>query len=316
MSGRSNGSSAQRLLLSLVCGVAIAGVSACGNRERPAEPSRPVEGFPLRLDSDQSTRSVAVRIAERGPHLLSLRISMERGEVDVSVRSGGRRLAGRRVTRLGENLVLLPVPPGTAGVVDLVVERPKRSGPLAGSIDEATLYTVTASGAVAVASEIADAFERETGRVADPAVDNMVANPDFASDDEVRGTPSDWFAYVGTDFDPEAHLLRVDGAPSQWRPYLETAPIPVEAGRAYRVRFRLEVAIGAVRFAVVDYDDLVTLVDGGVIEPTAGLANRSVVFRVPAAVRAVRLRFAPPEPAASARFVVSTVEMEPLPDGA
>jgi hypothetical protein len=149
--------------------------------------------------------------------------------------------------------------------------------------------------------------------MADPASENLVANPDFRADDEVRGTPVDWFAYVETDFDAASHELRASGSPGPWRPYLATGPIRIEPGRRYRAVCRLAVDRGAVRFRAVDFDELTEIATSEPLPAGGGAVERELVFEATAASPAVRLRFDPVDEGADADFRVVVVQMEELP---
>jgi hypothetical protein len=253
----------------------------------------------------------ALPVPEGAPSLVAVRLVIVRGAVDCVVSDGATELARRRVERLGDDLVVLAV--RATGAATLTIAQAPKTGPLDAELRGATLYAVSARTASAAAGAIAEAFERETGRSGDPAVENLVANPDFAADDEVRGTPADWYAYVDTAFDPATHALHVEGPAPARRPFLATGPVKVEAGRRYRATWRMAVARGTVVVRGVDYDELATVfaeppVDAG------GPIERSLEFIPPAGCRAVRLRFEGTAAGVDTAFDVSIVQIEALPD--
>ena len=128
--------------------------------------------------------------------LVAVRLALRSGGVECVVEGpAGEPLARRRVALAGENLALLPVR-ALDGPAQLSIIHAGGSGPLEAELREVALYRVEEGTAAGVAAAIAAQFERETGRTADPAAGNLVANADFAGDDEVRGTPADWLAYV------------------------------------------------------------------------------------------------------------------------
>lgn len=287
--------------------------AGCGGDATPSVVAVFVGEPPADALSATAAYATDAPIRPGAPHLLAVRCAIDSGAVVVAVVDGERRIAERRVGRLGENLALVPLGPGAASRLRVVVEPARTGGPLAARVRDVRLFEVTPANAVATAGALARAFEAETGRVADPASENLVANPDFRADDEARGTPVDWFAYVETTFDAGSHELRATGSPGPWRPFLATGPIRVEVGRRYRAVCRVTVERGAVRFRAVDYDELAEI---GASEPVAagvGPTEREIVFEASAASPAVRLRFDPVDEGADAAFRVAVVQMEALP---
>ncbi len=303
--------------LAIVCASAACG----GSRPAPAV-GRPVDGWPRGpIASGPSSgpapifAPVALDTSPGRPHLLAVRLSLGSGAVECVVTRGGTDLATRRVERTGESLVLLPLAPLDPGMASFSLRQPKSTGLLDVELLDVTLVAVSVATASETAAEIAASFERETGRMADVSDENLIANADFASDDEVRGTPADWFAYVATEFDASTHTLHVAGAAPGTRPFLATGPVRVVPGTRYRATWRIAVADGAVQVRVVDYDELSTVAADPPAIAGGGRVERSVEFVAPPDATGVRLRFEPAEPGASAAFDLSTVELEALPSG-
>lgn len=303
--------------LAIVCASAACG----GARPVPAE-GRQVDGWPRGPIAHGPSSGSAPIFAPVGldatpgrPHLLAVRLSLGSGAVDCVVTRGGGDVATRRVERTGESLVILPLGPFDAGVASFSLRQPKSTGLLDVELLDVTLVAVSEATASETAAEIAAAFERETGRTADAADENLIANADFASDDEVRGTPADWFAYVTTEFDAASHTLHVVGTAPGFRPFLATGPVRVVPGTRYRATWRLAVAEGAVQMRVVDYDELATVAADPPAIAGGGRVERSLEFVAPPDATGVRLRFEPAGPGASAAFDLSTVELEALPSG-
>ena len=288
-------------------GPALAAVLAAGCATPPAQSTVPV--FAAAPDS---TGGVALPALDRGPYLVAVQVAVDAGAVDVVVSAGQAEFARRRMARVGRNLALLPVAGAPGGTAAVHLEAPS-SGPSASArLVDVRLFETSTRDAAALATAVARDFERETGRMANPAVENLVANPDFAADDEVRGTPADWYAYVPTAFDAASHELRVEGPPPVARPFLATAPIRVREGARYRAVCRLSVESGEVAMRAVDYDELLEVGSAPAVG-APGAAEQSVFFVVPPGCRAVRLRFEPVDPGAAAAFRVAIVQMEELP---
>ncbi len=301
----------------------VLGGGACDRRPAPAAVPVEVGGWPRERVVAPATSDpaplfepLALDLAPGSPHLVAVRLEVGSGAVDCVVSRAGAELARRRVARLGDDLVVLPVRALDGPGATFAVRQAKGTGPLDVAIRSVTLYSVTADTAASTAAGLADAFERETGRAGDPAVENLVANADFAADDEVRGTPEDWFAYVDTRFDATAHSLEVAGTPPPGRPLVATGPVPVEAGRRYRAVARVAVSRGGVVFRAVDFDELETVAATEAILPAPDGSERSLEFTVPPGCRAIRLRFDAAASGEPTELDLSTVQMEALPQAA
>lgn len=243
------------------------------------------------------------------------RLSLEIGTGTTEARlvgPDGTVLHARRISLLGANRIYL-AGPGALSSYTIDVVQPGRTGPVDVTLGELARTDGFVLDPAIQAMRDAEAFERETGRLADPAVGNLVPNADFKEDDEVRGAPKDWLAYVATERDAASRTLLAAGAPMGRRPYLAAGPVRLEAGRRYRALARLEVLEGEVVVKAVDYDETA---DIGRAEPVlAGEGLTERVFEIDGSrARAARLWFAPPAPGAPARFVIHAVQLELLPE--
>ncbi len=257
---------------------------------------------------------IALDVGTGGIALVAIRFELERGSVECRVTAGQSDVAHRIVERFGDDLVILPVRAIGARKVELTVLQSADTGPVEIAMRGVEVYLVTPSSASATARAISEAFEAETGRMADPAVENLVANADFAADDEVRGTPADWFAYAATRFDASTHTLEVVGRSTDARPFLATGPVRVEPGARYRVRWRLSVTSGAVVVRATDYDELATVFAEEPVGPQAGSVDATETFVAPMGCRAIRVRFEGAEPGVVSQFAIDAVQLERLPD--
>lgn len=256
--------------------------------------------------------AIPIEVLERRTSMLvELRSSLRSGAIDVVAIADGEERSRRRVERIGENLILIFIPSSSGATLDLV--QVANAGPLDVEIKRASFYELEPDFARDVAADAAADFEAETGQLADPLVENLVPNASFATDDEVRGTPADWFAYVETSTNVLERRLRVWGTAPGRRPYVATGPMRVEAGRRYRILVRLTVRDGAVALRVADYEELRVLVDLGSVSAADGPVERRVDFTASDADRAARIRFEPATPGVPADFEITAIQMELLP---
>jgi hypothetical protein len=250
-----------------------------------------------------------------GVCLVALRSTILEGALDLRVRDGaGRLLGSRRVARPGENLHLIAVvpPPDRQMLIECV--QTARAGSVDVEIAGIDVWATTPEAVGGMAERISREFERATNRIADPSAENLVPNADFAEDDDVRGTPADWSAYVTTEVVPGAHSVRAAGAPPPGRPYLATGPIPVEPGARYRASCRVGAQSGAVVFLAMDYDEMREIAAAAPV--SAGDEGERSLELEAGGTRAVRLWLAPPAPGAAATFDLREMRLERLPDGA
>lgn len=153
--------------------------------------------------------------------LVSVRSSLRSGAIDVVAMADGEERSRRRLERIGENLILIFIPSSSGATLDLV--QVANAGPLDVEIKRASfLNELEPDFARDVAADEAADFEANSGQLADPLVENLVPNASFAADDEVRGTPADWFAYVETSSNVLERRLRASGTAPGRRPYLAT----------------------------------------------------------------------------------------------
>lgn len=243
--------------------------------------------------------------------IIAVRSTLCAGAYELVTTVGGVEFSRRRVDRIGENLSLLPLPPDA--VASISVYQSANAGPLDVDFERVDTMRMTPNWASDNARELASSFEAETGQLADPVVGNLVPNASFAADDEVRGTPADWFAYVETSTNVLERKLRVWGTAPGRRPYLATGPMRVESGRRYRVLVRLTVREGAVALRVADYEELRVVADAGTVSAADGSVERRVEFTASDADRAARIRFEPLTAGERADFEISAIQMELLP---
>lgn len=243
--------------------------------------------------------------------VVSIRTSLQAGAFEIVTSVKGAESSRRRVERIGENLTLLPIPPDASATLD--VYQVENAGPLEVQFLHAEVASGSPEAAIRAASARAARFEAETGQLADPTVENLVPNASFAADDEVRGTPADWFAYVETSTDVQERRLRVSGIAPPRRPFLATGPIRVESDVRYRVIVRVIVRAGAVAIRVADYEDTRLVAEVGAAAVADGPVERRVDFLASEADRAARIRFEPVVPGEFVDFEVSVIQMERLP---
>ncbi len=302
------------VLLSLSCVLAVGcgegGITRIGPveirelpRERFERPSTP--------ESVLLAGPVALTTYGGMATIVSVRSSLRSGAFDLVASVNGSEFSRRRIERLGENLSLIPLP--DAGSATLAVHQAPNAGPLDVLVLRAEIDSVVPEVALETATSKATRFEAETGQLADPAVENLVPNASFAADDEVRGTPADWFAYVETTTNELERRLRVAGVAPGWRPFLATAPIRVEPGRRYRVLVRLVVREGRIVVRVADYEELAVIVEVGTAAAGDGPVEFLVEFTANDGTRAARIRFEPVAPGERADFELSAIQMELLP---
>lgn len=243
--------------------------------------------------------------------IVSVRSRLNSGVYELVTFVDGTEFSRRRIGRIGENMTIVPLP--AVGSATLAVYQSGNAGPLDVEFVKADVTGVVSDDAVSDALIKSSRFEKETGQLADPAVENMVPNSSFAADDEVRGTPADWFAYVETSTNVLERRLRVWGTAPGRRPYVATGPMRVEPGRRYRILVRLTVRDGAVALRVADYEELRVLVDLGSVSAADGPVERRVDFTASDADRAARIRFEPVTPGVPADFEITAIQMELLP---
>jgi hypothetical protein len=276
-----------------------------GRHTRPPSPQTPVPFSTARASLAPGTAC-----------LVSLRSTVLYGSFELRVLDESTRpLARRRVNRLGDNLDLLAVaaPPDGRLFVELI--QPARSGPLDVELGALAIHAVSPDTAAPVAAELARQFEIETGRLAAPVEANLVPNADFSEDDEVRGTPADWSAYVAAEVDAGMHVLRAEGTPFGERPYLATGPVVVRPGARYLALCRLRVREGTVVFRIVDYDEVADLGVAPEVSAEDGAVERVLEF-TPGTARAVRLWLAPGASGSAAAFELHAIQLERLPENA
>lgn len=247
------------------------------------------------------------------PAILAVRTNLRSGAFEILVSGPGTGDVRRRVERIGANLTIVPLP--AVPSASLAVYQSANAGPLDFEVLGVTLTPVDPSAASRTAAGLAATFEAETGQLADPRVENLVPNASFAADDEVRGVPADWFAYVDTQANSLDRTLRVAGAPPEGRPYLATGPVRVESGRRYRILLRMAVRAGSVVVRVADYDELRTLAVIGTVSSVDGPVERWISLAASDGDRAFRVRFEPPRAGDAAEFEISAIQMELLPVG-
>ena len=302
------------VLLSLTCVLAIgcgeggiAGIGPVEIREFPRErferPSTP--------ESLLLAGPIALTTYGGMATIVSVRSSLLSGAFDLVANVNGAEFSRRRIERLGENLSIVPLPDAKSAT--LAVQQAPNAGPLDVLFLCAEIDSVIPEVALETATSKAARFEAETGQLADPAVENLVPNASFAADDEVRGTPADWFAYVETTTNEQERRLRVTGVAPGRRPLLATAPIRVEPGRRYRVLVRLLVREGSVVVRVADYEELAVIVEVGAAAAGGGPAEFRVEFTAYDGARAARIRFEPAVSGERADFELSAIQMELLP---
>jgi hypothetical protein len=277
-----------------------------------------VSDFPrgrIELPSTPERRMLAERIPlETGggmSSIVAVRSTLTTGSFEIVAIVHDAEYSARSVSRLGENLTLLPLPPDSKAIVN--VYQSKNSGPLDVNFETADITNADPEIAYRLAAEMAAEFESKIGQVADPLVENLVPNASFAADDEVRGTPADWFAYVETSSNVLERRLRVTGTAPGRRPFLATGPIRVEPGRRYRILVRMTVFEGGVSMRVADYEELRVISDLGTATAADGPVERRIDFQATDADRAARIRFEPVTQGERADFELSAIQMEVLP---
>ncbi len=300
---------------SLAFGIATSG---CARQETVAGSPVSLAGLPAvarQFEAESAEVTVfgpAAADVGAGSALLVARLSIRRGAVAVIVRdSSGTERARRVVARIGPSLVLIPVM--SDGRMSVEVAEMAETGALELDIESMQIVPTVASDGVRRAAELAGAFERETGRLADPARENLVDNADFAEDDEVRGTPRNWFAYVPTTSDALTHSLHVAGMPPPSRPAAATGPVAVSEDRRYRLFVRMRVSAGPILVRVVDYDELLTLSETQFAESGTEDRDATLEFSPPPGCHGVRVQFAPVTPGSPVDFVLLLVQLEELP---
>lgn len=272
------------------------------NVRHPATPSDVDLLTPYSLDVDDDN-----------PTLTVVELELSEGIVECQIRSErGGTLQARRITRIGPNLVILPLGRGGARHAQLAFVQPANSGPLSANLQSVSISSVTEKTAARVADSICNEFESRTMVRANPVDDNLIPNADFKSDDEVRGTPADWFAYVETQSNQLDRSLLVSGVPPPNRPFLASAPIRVNGRQFFRLSGRILVRDGMVRVRVMDYDELETVFDSDTVFDPGESRDFSWDFTVPAGTKAVRVWFSPQNSGERAEFVVSEVNLQDL----
>jgi hypothetical protein len=240
-----------------------------------------------------------------------VRVRLDGGVAEIAVSRGAGPVEARRISRLGEGLVILPI--GPAGGEARLTIRSGGAGPTDVEVRDVRVGRVRPDLASASAALVAHDFEIETGHLADAADDNLIANADFAADDEVRGTPADWFAYVDTDVDAASRVLSARGTAPDGRPLLATGPVRVRPGRRYRATVRIAVDAGAVVARVVDYDECVTVAETEPLGPGGPTGDATLEFVAPAHTHAVRLRLDPVQRGEAAALRLTAAQLELLP---
>jgi hypothetical protein len=263
--------------------------------------------------NDGLVESITIACEPTQRYLLALRLELEEGAVELNVERASAGPIRRSITRLGPYLALVPlVAQGETLTASLV--QVARSGPVRVELGSLRIQPVEPDTIESAALAISSEFERETGRLADPASDNLVPNADFVEDDEVRGLPAHWSSYAEVTVDRDAHVVVVAGAPYKGRPFLATGPVPLISGRRYRAECRLRVEHGTLDFRAVDYDELTVLAALSVETVGAEFGVFSLEFVAPPEARAVRLWLAPRTSGDGGSFELRTMQLELLPE--
>jgi hypothetical protein len=275
--------------------VPLAALAACSVSGGGPAVRRPLESAPLGVHMSGPSEAPVDLVApvalgdSATARLVAVRLELAEGSVVVAIRdAGGVEIVSQRTSRLGENLVVLPVRSGLDRP-ELRVAQPKATGGVRVDLRAVDVVEVDEPRAAAEAARLASEFEAETGRLGNAEPPNLVPNSDFVEDDEVRGTPAEWVAYVPTSVDRAGHVLRAIGRPHPGRPVVATAPMRLVAGRRYRALCRVRLDRGAILFRATDFDEASTLVAQG-SAATGDEVDLTLDFVAPEWPPAVRLR--------------------------
>jgi hypothetical protein len=303
------------IVLASVVGTSCARVA--GPRAGAATPAR-VADWPVDRLVEHGAGSavlagpVRIGVADGHTYIVALRLTLEEGAVALALDGAAGGAYSRTISRLGPYLALIPVR-AYGSALALSLEQPQRAGPVRASTGELSIVEVEPSTVEATTSALVEAFERETGRIADPAVDNLVPNADFADDDEYRGLPRDWSIYGDPRVDARLHTLTVASAGYDGRPLAASGPVPVSTGQRYLARCDLRAVNAPVRFRAVDYDEIRQLGESAVVDPADGWSTRTIEFRATDSDRAVRLWLEAAN-VANASVEIRAIQLEVLPE--